>query len=81
MRHCTDDVTTRQGGRIKRKACKGIIFAYHYQLHIGRTQAFLLSMSDFKFLTSFGFLIQNFTEHCLDFIKPQNELVWPIFTL
>ena len=33
------------------------------QLHIGRTPAFLLSKSDFKSLTSFGFLIENYTGH------------------
>ena len=51
-----------------------------HHLDIGRILAFLLSMSGFKSETSFGFLIENYTGHVLwTFVKPQIELVWPVF--
>ena len=34
------------------------------QIHIGRALAFLLSMSDFKSETSFGFFSENYTRYC-----------------
>ena len=49
-----------------------------HRLDIGRTPASLLSMSNFKCVTRFGFLIENCTPHIFwIFVKPQNRLVWP----
>ena len=39
-----------------------------HQLEIERRPAFLLSVSDFKYVTSFGFLIENYTSHVVWFL-------------
>ena len=51
-----------------------------HQLDIGRTPVFLLSMSNFKSVVSFGFFIQNYTMNDIwIFVKPENGLVWSVF--
>ena len=50
-----------------------------HQLDIWPALACLLSMSDFKSVTSLGLLIKNYTKHVLwIFVKPQSGFVWSV---
>ena len=71
-----------------RSSCIPLMFLflfYYYSwidcdIDIGRRPAFWLSMPDFRSVTSFGFLIKNYTGYVFGFfVKPQNGLVWRVF--